>query len=305
MVDPTAQSGAHEVAITVGCLVTIVGIGWADYAPGPDFGVSLFYLVPILAGAWWSGRGSTVVVCLAASATWFAADFMHRQVGHLIVSVWNGTTRLAIFVLVGMVVSLLRHERRQLAEVNADLKVLLERSESLARTDELTGLANTRAFVEALGVELERRKRDGQPICIAYLDLDNFKRINDLHGHLTGDQVLREIGAKLRSRLRSADLPARLGGDEFAVLLWDADRSAAAEVGERLVRDINEVGARFPDARLGLSVGLAYFDEPPGDAEAILRAADEVMYEAKRRGKGQVRIDDGTAPQEASSRSHR
>jgi diguanylate cyclase (GGDEF)-like protein len=125
---------------------------------------------------------------------------------------------------------------------------------------------------------------------VSYFDLDNFKRVNDAHGHAAGDDVLVRFAAALKAQTRATDLPARTGGDEFALLLWRADADEARSAAGRIVAAAAEIGRQWPDTGFGASAGVAWFERCPADADAILRAADEAMYEAKAAGKGQVRL---------------
>jgi diguanylate cyclase (GGDEF)-like protein len=121
---------------------------------------------------------------------------------------------------------------------------------------------------------------------VAYLDLDNFKGVNDRYGHVVGDELLSRIGAALRSTIRAGDIAARLGGDEFAILFWNAERGAIEGIAQRVIERIDEVGHDYPEAGLGASVGIAHFTGVPESVEDILTRADHAMYQAKAAGKG-------------------
>jgi diguanylate cyclase (GGDEF)-like protein len=190
-------------------------------------------------------------------------------------------TRLVIFVTLGWAVAKLRDDRIELRRLNRRLEGLLSHEAGLARTDTLTGLANSRAFLEDLAALSTGR------FVIAYIDLDNFKRVNDGFGHAAGDNVLQQVGQCLAGSLRERDSSARLGGDEFAVLLRDVAPDDAEVAVRRLVQRIAEIGHGYPGAALGASAGLALFESHPG-AEAALRAADHAMYQAKQAGKSRV-----------------
>lgn len=266
-------------------------IGWVDRSTGPDIGFSLFYALPVLVSGFYVGRRAAVVSAAFAAMVWFGADYAVRGSSWLPVSVWNGFTRLAIFVVLGIFSANQRRHSQALAEVNGSLAQALAREEQLSRTDALTGLANARAFLETLRRELERSRRSGTALCVAYLDLDNFKRVNDTLGHRGGDELLRSVAAALREEVRGGDVPARLGGDEFAVLLWDAKRGEVERIGERLLRRVATFGEAMPEVQLGASVGIAWFDQPPTSEDVVIRAADEAMYRAKAAGKNRVMLE--------------
>jgi diguanylate cyclase (GGDEF)-like protein/PAS domain S-box-containing protein len=157
----------------------------------------------------------------------------------------------------------------------------------LSRTDALTGVANRRAFYETAEAERKRSVRYGRPVSLAYIDLDNFKQINDQSGHETGDQVLACVAETLRKNIRAESLVARLGGDEFAVLLPETDQVAASLVTNKL-RDLLATAMREKDWPVTFSVGVVTYDKPPQSTEQMMHAADELMYRVKREGKNSV-----------------
>lgn len=172
--------------------------------------------------------------------------------------------------------------------LNESREALLEAEKKLARCDALTGLANRRAFYERAEQERKRSARYQRPLSLAYVDLDNFKHVNDTHGHETGDQVLTTVAAVLGKNLRSEDLAARLGGDEFAVLLPESGDAAAAFVIHKLHRLLTAAmqEKQFP---VTFSVGLVTYDPVPQSTEHMVQKADELMYEVKRQGKNAIR----------------
>ena len=167
-----------------------------------------------------------------------------------------------------------------------------EKLAMLAHLDDLTGLANRRAFHDELRRQLTHARRTQQPMAVLYLDLDGFKSINDNLGHEAGDQVLREVGNRLRLTLREGDLVARVGGDEFATLLCGNLQSSTAEtVASKLIEAVSgsyQVGTS--SARLGASVGIAHNDISNEDADTFINRADQAMYTAKRSGKGRYAL---------------
>ncbi|MBI3453621.1 MAG: GGDEF domain-containing protein [Rhodospirillales bacterium] len=171
----------------------------------------------------------------------------------------------------------------------------------LAHTDGLTGLLNRRSFVKQLERRLKHAGRTGRPGALVYLDLDNFKPVNDRWGHQRGDEALRALADQLREGVRVGDLAARLGGDEFALWLEETD-VAGAVVKARALLELKAILAPFSgDAAhpLGLSVGIAVSigDEA---AATLLARADEAMYLAKRSGKGNFAIVDPQGGKEKS-----
>jgi diguanylate cyclase (GGDEF)-like protein len=159
-------------------------------------------------------------------------------------------------------------------------------AEQQARTDSLTGLANRRAFTDAVAALLKVAAREARPATMMLIDIDDFKRINDQHGHAAGDAALMHVGRQLTEMLRVSDVCGRLGGDEFAVLLPGTDLGAAREVAEKVRSALAARPLPVKDGlRISLSIGLA---ADAFDTETLLNHADQAMYLAKRAGKNRV-----------------
>jgi diguanylate cyclase (GGDEF)-like protein/PAS domain S-box-containing protein len=164
-----------------------------------------------------------------------------------------------------------------------------ERAMALSRTDPLTGLLNRRGFAEEVSRRVARLARSPAPACLAFIDLDNFKLVNDARGHDAGDAALLELCRILHENSRSGDLIARLGGDEFVMWLDGVGEAAATRRGEAIVAACRRLAdlTGAPARPLGVSVGLAIYDpDRPETADALLARADGAMYAAKRRGGG-------------------
>ncbi|HEV2326070.1 MAG TPA: GGDEF domain-containing protein [Terracidiphilus sp.] len=165
--------------------------------------------------------------------------------------------------------------------------------EVVAETDSLTGLLNRGAFEERLQRELHRCGGDLQRVSVILIDVDYFKRVNDEHGHPTGDAILRRVSTVLRAGTRPSDVLARYGGEEFVVLLRDAELRAAEEVAERLRTDIATLDDLPRDVSLTASFGVATC-APYEGAPELLSRADSALYRSKREGRNRVRVDFGT-----------
>lgn len=162
----------------------------------------------------------------------------------------------------------------------------------LAIMDPLTELPNRRWILAELDREVERSRRTGQPLAVIMLDLDHFKTINDDYGHQAGDRVLRAVGTALREAIRTPDQAGRYGGEEFLILLPDTQAEQALEVAERCRQRLTETPVVIdngPPVRTGASLGVAGSD---GNArpEWLIKQADQALYEAKTRGRNQVRL---------------
>jgi len=185
------------------------------------------------------------------------------------------------------------------AHVESTIEQLLDQTEQLshlANTDALSGLANRRFFVEQLEREFARAKRYRRPLTLLYLDLDDFKSINDRFGHAVGDDVISNLSLSMSAVLRSTDLLARIGGDEFAVLLPETTIKGGVGVTQKLKRALIAFTSR-PNcviSSLTFSAGLAQFRFEDESIDALLARADHAQYKAKDAGKGQIRTQHDT-----------
>jgi len=191
-----------------------------------------------------------------------------------------------VFAIFGLLIG--RQEGR-LLEAN-------QRLEELAITDPLTGLHNVGYFHARLAEEHAEAERTGRPLAVAILDLDHFKRVNDEHGHLVGDDVLVNTARAIRSVTRQGETEARLGGEEFGLLLPDSTGAEALEVAERVRRAIGATSTPLAgdgkrDLRITASAGVASTSEFPGATiEELLVAADEALYRSKAEGRNRARV---------------
>lgn len=260
-------------------LIVIVAAGgtalvaFADYASGDRISVALFYLAPVAVAAWYGGRVPAVGIAVLSCLSWLGADLASRAPeGALGIAVWNALVRLGFFLINGLLL--------------VALKDSLLRERELARTDALTGALSRRAFEHRLQHDLDRARRESAPLTLALLDLDDFKRLNDTHGHSVGDEALRKTVDLVRGGTRRDDAVARLGGDEFAIVLPGTGARGAEEAIGKLAPELNEALA----GRHGIacSIGVVTFEEIPPTVDEAVRAADAQMYDAKRRGKAGV-----------------
>ncbi len=166
-------------------------------------------------------------------------------------------------------------------------QLMYEEMERLAITDDLTGACNRRHFQAHLQDEIERARRYGVPFAVAMIDIDNFKQINDTHGHALGDRILADMGRFLKRSARSCDLLARYGGEEFILLLPSTDKEHGGMAAERLRAAVAD--HIFPRRKkLTVSVGVVAYPEDGSTAQEILRRVDRAMYEAKRTGRNRA-----------------
>lgn len=187
---------------------------------------------------------------------------------------------LAICAMITLVVLSLLH---------AMLKRHQHDTEVLAGLDSLTGLPNRRSFDRTAGQALDDAQREHEPLVALLIDLDHFKALNDTHGHLAGDEVLREFALVLRSSLRQTDILCRWGGEEFIVLLRDVEPARAHEVAEKIRRRTEHLAFAFTDhpLRLTTSIGLSY-RRPDDTLHSLISRADDALYQAKQHGRNRV-----------------
>jgi len=185
----------------------------------------------------------------------------------------------------------------QLSEPQIIDRPALEAMEQQAVTDTVTGLHNRTHFEMVLEWETERSLRYGRASALVLLDLDDFKAVNDRHGHRVGDQVLQAVGTLILRHVRAADVPCRYGGDEFAIVLPDTPRSVAASVAQRICADISAWFAKNPVGGVMLdlkaSCGVAFLPLPEHASGNLFEYADRALYQAKHNGGDRVAILDG------------
>jgi diguanylate cyclase (GGDEF)-like protein len=178
----------------------------------------------------------------------------------------------------------------QLSKLMRSHHTEVDKLQSLAATDALTGLTNRRQFNTRLQEEVARSRRHHTPLSLALFDLDHFKKLNDFYGHQTGDRVLKEMGKMIRDNLRECDLPARYGGEEFALILPETPESEAYDLLERLRTLISETVFCLPDNPLtvSISVGVSQLESRKQSAFELVEISDKALYEAKRTGRNRV-----------------
>lgn len=261
----------------LGSVLMVILVGGADYLAGPQYSLLLFYLVPILHAAWFAGRTAGILTSFLSSLAWLVSHELASPAPFdPYRAVWNVFIRLGIFLLITYLISW-----------QQSLLESLETEKLRASTDSLTGALNGRGFRKLVSREHKRAKRYMHPFSIAFIDLDNFKQVNDRFGHAAGDRLLRIFVEAVRGSLRSTDQIGRLGGDEFAILLPETGREAAFEVVSR-VRAKSLAALHQEGFDITASIGLATYTNPRQEVREHLGKADELMYEAKKQGKDRI-----------------
>jgi len=183
----------------------------------------------------------------------------------------------------------------EIATLGVAFNRMADELKARARTDDLTGMPNFRAFRERIDGELERADRYPERFGVLVLDLDRFKKYNDTFGHLAGNEALRRVSQTIRETVRAVDFPARYGGEEFAVVLPQVDAPSLAAIAERIRANVESLPAPADGDRVTVSIGGALHPEDGNDREALFRAADERLYEAKNAGRNRVVVPAGSA----------
>jgi diguanylate cyclase (GGDEF)-like protein len=251
--------------------------------------MSLLYYVPVVGAAWLAGLWPGVFSALGSGASLMTVAIVQAEHPMPIVY-WNSLTRVVTFIALALFVALLRRDRDVLDDLNRRLQESLRNEANLARTDALTGIANGRAFRETLARELARSQRAGGAIAVGYLDLDNFKRVNDLFGHDEGDKILCRVATVLSESVRAIDLAARIGGDEFVIAIVEPGEKTCETIASRITARLREVALDYPGTGFGATIGFASFQTAPTDVETLLKRADDAMYAVKARSKGSFEV---------------
>ncbi len=270
-----APDGGLGKRIAVGAFgaTLIAGVWWVDKATGGEIAFSVFYILPVTFVVWRGGLGLGIAAAVASAVAWSAADAGAHTYSHPSILLWNAIARLFVFLTIGILLARLRQAR--------------DAEQALARTDALTGAANSRAFYRRLELEIARARRGNRPFGLVYFDLDGFKLVNDLQGHVAGDRLLQAVVGCAQSGLRATDLLARLGGDEFAVLLEDTSPPGTLRVMEKLrTALLQEMGRQ--ESAVTFSFGAATFAEAPPSGREAIQVVDELMYRVKAGGKNGV-----------------
>jgi diguanylate cyclase (GGDEF)-like protein len=255
-------------------VLAIVLTGLLDYLSGYELSTEIFYVVPVAAIAWYGSDRMGKSLAVLAAVAWTLSDLASGHIyTHRITVLWNGLIGLSVLLLIAFLTARLHHAMEELAQA--------------ADTDFLTGMLNARAFHARLTTELTRARRWRRPFSLAYLDIDNFKRVNDVFGHAAGDHLLVAVARILKEEVRATDAAARLGGDEFALLFSETGvqrvRPAFAHIHERLTLEAAQ--HNWP---VTFSVGVITFDQPPPDSKQALTIADTLMYSVKNDAKNRV-----------------
>ena len=264
-------SSASPVVLVL-CLFEISLIGYIDLVTSQKISLYVFYAIPIFIGSWFGNPFVGLLVCLSSVIAWMIVDVQLRS-DELSIDLWNAGLRFCFFFGISYVLS--------------SLKSTLEREKRLSHVDFLTDLPNRRAFLDVANQERERAIRYKHPLTLAYIDLDNFKQINDVSGHDVGDSVLKEIALVLKNNIRKSDMVARVGGDEFVLLLPETEFNSSEMVLQKLNEELRK-RMREKDANISVSIGAVTYTNRFPKVRSMIENADHIMYSAKASGKNRI-----------------
>jgi diguanylate cyclase (GGDEF)-like protein len=260
----------------------------ADYATSYELNLAALYLLVVLVVTWNCGWrwGTAFAITSLATQTFFGL-YQGYPYSH---AIYFGVAIANRALSYGLVVALA-----------ARLRHLYTREQATARVDHLTGVKNRLGAYEALDLEIARRARDAGPFCLAYIDCDNFKVVNDRFGHAKGDELLQTIARALMRTVRKTDTVGRIGGDEFVVILPLLDYDNAQAVTGKLHLALTHDGA-IEGSAVTFSIGAGVFPTPPSSADEAMAFADQLMYRVKASNGNAVLVAESAGSQREAAR---
>ncbi len=252
-------------------VILLGGVAALDFITGAELSFSIFYLIPIALFTWAvDGKVGIAAAFISAGIWLFIEIISSSDYSSAFVYFWNAVIRLGFFLLPVLLLRNLEQERR------------------LARTDFLTGATNNRQFRDQTQREIDRSARYRHPFTVVFIDIDNFKLINDTFGHTFGDKVLKAIVENIKSNLRKTDVIARMGGDEFALLLPEVNpenaRTAISKMRQKLQEEM--LNNKWP---ITFSIGVVSVITPDLAVDEVISIADKMMYSVKNYGKDNIK----------------
>lgn len=255
-------------------VVSVALIGYADYRTGADFEFYVFYSLPVIVSSIYLGLVRSMWIVLLSIFAWMATDhYLFRCHDSIAAVLFNGSMRAAILLFIACFIS--------------NIKSTLELEANRSRYDPLTMLYNRLGFNEIANKMLMVAKRKSFSTCLAYIDIDDFKKVNDLFGHNAGDELLRRVGNCMKMSFREEDVVARIGGDEFAVFLTGLNETDATKCIERSMKKLM-ASVKEEALDVGFSVGVVTFKTNNYLLGDMLSVADDLMYQVKQSGKGHM-----------------
>lgn len=268
----TASKRSRRTVVFISTLLIIL-LGWLDYITG-DYSLIIFYLIPVSLTAWFVSTAAGVSFCFLSLLVRIIADYGSSPASRYSnLHYWNVIIEFMFLIIMSLLFSVLKRN--------------LDNEKHLARIDPLTRTINRRWFFDLAEHEIYRAGRYNRPFTIAYIDLDNFKEINDQRGHHEGDKLLIAVVNTINAHIRTTDILARFGGDEFVILLPETTGESARTTIGKIHRQLQETMSdnSWP---VTFSIGAISYMHPPESVEHAVRAADALMYSVKRSGKNNL-----------------
>ncbi|MBH8553250.1 GGDEF domain-containing protein [Nostocaceae cyanobacterium CENA357] len=263
-----AKPKSFSILLSI-CLTGIMGL--IDHYIPSDMSVSILYLFPVGIATWIGGNYTGLLISIISSIIWLIVNPKPLSCSSaFFVPYWNTVVNLAFFLFTNYLLS--------------ELKYTLKNLEKLARTDALTGLINRMFFLELAKREINQALRHQESLTLAYIDIDDFKKVNDQFGHGVGDRLLCLVADVAQNTLRKIDIVARIGGDEFAILLPRTSYESAEVVLYR-VQKVLVASMKQQGFSVTFSIGAITFSDPPESVTEMIEKADHLMYFAKKKGK--------------------
>src|SRR5258706_10823657 len=271
----TALEAISKGWLNVSILGIVLLLGIVDYFTGVELSISFFYLIPVSMAAWVLGKYMGLNYSVLSATVWLVSNLLSGQTfSNMFVGVWNTLIRFGFY---GVVTILL-----------TELRNALEEERLLASTDPLTGALNRRSFSELAEKKMIVAEVNRRPYTMVYIDLDDFKPVNDTLGHAVGDLVLQAVVDTLQTQIRATDYLARLGGDEFAIILTDIGQDGAQRIVPRLQQALLE-NMKVQAWEITFSIGVLTVLIMPESVDEIVRLTDGLMYEVKTSGKNAIK----------------
>jgi diguanylate cyclase (GGDEF)-like protein len=262
------------VAMTWGGVLLIL-IACIDYQVPSEISLAIFYLLPISLMTWFVSKEAGLVTCVLSAIAELITNLNTKNTeSNFFVPYWEAVVNLIIFLTISYLLF--------------ELHSTLAQEKKLERIDYTTGVANKRLFLELARLELKKAYRYRHPLTVVYLDVDNFKKINEALGYRVGDKLLKTAAVTIKNNLRETDFLGRVGGDEFVILLPGSGYEPSHLVISRIQKQLlaamkkNKWQATF-------SIGAVTYVNPPRSVDAMLQQADHLMYLVKNNGKNQLK----------------
>ncbi len=271
----------RKILIFACCLCLIASIWYVDYyVLKEEIIFTLIYLIPIALTTWYAGHVLGIILSIFSTFAWMsvylAGPYVMTGSNHFFFSNFlNILLKFGVFFSFTIILSLLRASHIRLYK--------------LSNTDYLTGAANKRSYFATLEYELNKMARYKRPLTIIFIDIDNFKYINDTKGHDAGDLLIKRAVNELKRSVRATDTVARMGGDEFSILLPETDKAGALSIVEKINNTLSGVCLEYNN-QISFSIGVAVFNNIPESPDAAIAFADRLMYDVKRDAENKIKL---------------